>query len=78
METTTTEPDHPQAVRLYSVETAADILDVSPRRVWELIREGSLRRVRLREGPRGGHTRVRDDDLAAFIDRSTVAGDGEP
>lgn len=57
----------PLAVRLYSVMTAADMLDMSPRYVWQLMREGELSRVKL-----GSHTRVRDDELAELIDANTI------
>jgi len=64
------QPDPAKAVRLYTVVEAADILGVSERYVWELIREGVLHRVRF--GLRT--TRVRDDELAALVDQHTQRG----
>jgi excisionase family DNA binding protein len=64
-------PPDPQTVRLYSVPDAAYLLGVSERYVWELIREGVLARVRM-----GHRTLVRDDELAALIERNTERGLG--
>lgn len=57
----------PETPRLYSIDQAADILDVSPRMVWQLIRDGALSRVKF--GAKT--TKVRDDELAALVERMT-------
>lgn len=64
------QPEPAKTVRLYSVPHAADILGVSERVVWTLIREGKLSRVRF--GPQT--TRVRDDELAALVEQNTERG----
>lgn len=64
---TTTEPvtthTAPRAPQLLGVEDVADRLGVSARNVRRLLKEDSLRAVRL-----GGRTLVREDDLARFVD----------
>ena len=58
-----------QAVRLYSVRTVAERLEMSRDWVYAQIRAGRLRAVEL--GDTRAHTRVRSDDLHAFIDART-------
>lgn len=67
------QPDRGEAERrrCYSVPDAADILGMSARYVWALLREGTLNPVRL-----GHRTFVRDDELAALIERNTDRGLG--
>jgi excisionase family DNA binding protein len=56
-------------VRLYSVRTVAERLEMSRDWVYAQIRAGRLRAVEL--GDTRAHTRVRSDDLRAFIDART-------
>ncbi|WP_434316386.1 helix-turn-helix transcriptional regulator [Leifsonia sp. P73] len=57
------------AVRLYSVRTVAERMEMSRDWVYAQIRAGRLRAVEL--GDTRAHTRVRSDDLQAFIDART-------
>lgn len=57
------------AVRLYSVRTVAERMEMSRFWVYAQIRAGRLRAVEL--GDERAHTRVRSDDLQAFIDART-------
>lgn len=52
----------------YSVPDAAVRLGVCKNTVWNLIKAGELRRVKL-----GARTLVRSDDLRAIIERNTIA-----
>lgn len=54
------------AVRLHRIDGVREILDVSKRYVEELVADGTLRTVRF-----GRLVRIRDDDLAAFIESRT-------
>ena len=56
----------PIAVRLYPVPIVADMLGMSERFVWQLIYDGKLAHVKI-----STRVRVRDDDLATYIDRHT-------
>jgi len=51
----------------YSVPDAAKAIGVSKNAIWEMLRLGELRRVKL-----GARTLVRHDDLRALIERNTV------
>ena len=65
--TPATEPE--DAIRLYSVRTVAERLEMSRYWVYAQIRKGNLRAVEL--GDERAHTRIRSDDLQAFIDART-------
>ena len=58
-----------EAVRLYPVAKAAEVLGVSPDYVYDRINEGIIRVVELGSGR--AKQRVRADDLQAFIDSRT-------
>lgn len=58
-----------EAVRLYSVAKVGARLDMSREWVYERIRRGDLRKVEL--GDTTAKTRIRADDLQAFIDART-------
>lgn len=58
-----------EAVRLYSVAAAADMLGVSRQWVYDRINNGQIRVVEL--GDARSKQRVRADDLQAFIDGRT-------
>lgn len=58
-----------EAVRLYSVRTVAERMEMSRFWVYAQIRAGRLRAVEL--GDDRAKTRVRADDLQAFIDART-------
>ncbi len=49
------------------VNTAAQMLDVSPSKCWDMLRRGEIPRVRM-----GGRTVVRIRDLEAFLSRAVV------
>jgi excisionase family DNA binding protein len=53
-----------------TVEEAGDRLGVGKRTIYRLIANGDLRVVNV--AVRGTRMRVREDDLAAFIDNRTV------
>jgi excisionase family DNA binding protein len=55
-----------EAVRLYSVATVAEMLEVSPPWVYERIRSGVLAVVEI--GDTKSKQRIRADVLQAFID----------
>ena len=58
--------------RLFTIPQAAEQLGVSENHVYRLIASGVLRAVDVRQpGSRRPKTRVREDDLAAFIDAHT-------
>jgi len=63
-----------EAVRLYSVAAVADRLQVSENWVRKQITEHKLRAVEL--GSTRAKTRVRADDLQAFIDSRTFGTEG--
>ncbi len=56
--------------RVLTVEEAGDRLGVGKRTIYRLIANGDLRVVNV--AVRGTRMRVREDDLAAFIDNRTV------
>ena len=58
-----------EAVRLYSVAAVAERLEMSRDWVYDQINAGKLRAVEL--GDTRAKTRVRADDLQAFIDART-------
>lgn len=61
-----------EAVRLYSVSTVAERLDMSREWVYDRIADKSLPVVNLAAGTSKSKMRVRADDLQVFIDaRST-------
>lgn len=76
MSAMTDEADLPKArtPRLWSVASAADLLDTNERTVWRMIRRGQLSRVRGVTGK----TMVRDDELAALIEANTDRVDDAP
>jgi excisionase family DNA binding protein len=69
MSSTAPAPQIEDAVRLYSVRTVAERLEMSRVWVYAQIDAGSLRAVEL--GSSRAKTRVRSDDLQAFIDART-------
>lgn len=60
-----------ETVRMYSVKTAAEILDTSPAYVFDRIKDGSIPR-HIDLGSTRAKFRIRADDLQAFIDSRTV------
>jgi excisionase family DNA binding protein len=71
MSTTVEPPIIDDAVRLYSVRTVAERLEVSRVWVYDQINAGRLPSVEL--GDERAKTRVRSDDLQAFIDARTFS-----
>lgn len=67
-------PTTVEAVRLYSVTAVADRLETSETYVRKQIHDGRLRAVEL--GSTRAKTRVRADDLQAFIDSRTFGSEG--
>jgi excisionase family DNA binding protein len=63
-------PGLPQLMR---VRTVADALDLEPKQVYELIREGELKAVRL--GKR--NLRVCQDSVEEFIEKRRIEEDGK-
>lgn len=61
-----------EAVRLYSVKSAAEVLDTSIDYVYDRIKDGTLAVVEL--GSSRSKQRVRADVLQAFIDARTFGG----
>jgi excisionase family DNA binding protein len=60
------------STKLLSIPEAADELSLSPNTVYKLIAEGDLRAVDMSTaGARKSKTRIRSDDLAAFIEART-------
>jgi excisionase family DNA binding protein len=60
------------SVRLYTVPQAAEQLQVGDNTVYRLIASGALSAVDVRPaGSTRSKTRIRDDDLARFIDART-------
>lgn len=57
--------------QLLSVARAAEVLDCSPTHVYRLIAAGRLRAVEIKVTGRRPKTRVRADDLQAFIEVNT-------
>lgn len=60
------------ALRSYSINTAAELLEVSARTVERLIARGELRTFRI--GKRG--LRIREADLHTFVERQMAAAPG--
>jgi excisionase family DNA binding protein len=59
-------------VRLHTIPETAELLgDVSKMHVYRLIAAGELRAVDIAERGTRSKTRVRSDDLAAYIERRT-------
>lgn len=58
-----------EAVRLYPVAKAAEVLGIGRTFMYELIKSGQIRVVEL--GSTRAKQRVRADDLQAFIDSRT-------
>lgn len=56
--------------KLLNVPQAAEILNVSKRMVWRLIKEGELRSVRI-----GGRILVDPEDLREFIESNKQGAD---
>lgn len=61
-----------EAVRLYSVRSAAEILETSTDYVYDRIKDGSLAVVEL--GSSRAKQRIRADVLQAFIDHRSFGG----
>lgn len=62
----------PALVRLFTVPEARQFLRCSENHVYRLIAAGELRAVDIAQpGSRKSKTRVREDDLAAYIDAQT-------
>ena len=62
------------ASSLYTIPEAAERLRCSEMHVYRLIAAGALRAVDIAvPGARRSKTRIRDDDLAAYIDGKTRA-----
>lgn len=53
---------------LYRVGEVAELLSLSKSKVYELIRSGALRSIRI-----DGCRRIRGEDLRAFVDERCVA-----
>jgi excisionase family DNA binding protein len=64
------------AIDLFTIEAAAGKIDASAMHVYRLIAAGDLRAVDISQpGSRRSKTRIRSDDLAAYIEaRTRVAG----
>jgi excisionase family DNA binding protein len=63
---TTNEPDHGTVVKpLLTYREVAEVLGVTDRTVWELVRKGELRNVRV-----GRSVRIDPADLKQFIEDS--------
>lgn len=60
------------SIKLLTIPEAADELSLSPNTVYKLIAEGDLRAVDMSTAAaRKSKTRVRSDDLEAFIEART-------
>jgi excisionase family DNA binding protein len=70
MSTTVEPPAIEDAVRLYSVRTVAERLEMSRDWVYTQITAGRIRAVQL--GDDRAKTRIRADDLQAYIDAHTI------
>lgn len=57
--------------KLMSVIKAAEVLDCSPGHVYDLIAAGKLRAVELSAQGSRSKTRIRESDLAAFVEANT-------
>lgn len=77
-----TQHDHPlgwsgrpgarvMATQLLSPAHAAGVLDCSPGHVYNLIARGLLRAVEIKAEGKRPKTRIREDDLQAYIDAQT-------
>lgn len=60
----------PEISRLLTVAEVASVMRVSRMTVYRLIRRGQLTAIKV-----GRNYRVRERDLAAYLDRSSVSGD---
>lgn len=58
---------------LYRIPEAAELLGVTSNTVYRLIAAGQLRAVDVDASGRRPRTRVRHDDLQAFVDARTAA-----
>lgn len=65
--------DQDDALRLLKVPAVAERLDCSRTHVYRLIAAGRLRAVEIKATGQRPKTRVRSDDLHAFIEASTTA-----
>jgi excisionase family DNA binding protein len=52
----------------YSVQSAARVLDLSVRKVWELVAEGEIESFKV-----GKSRRIRREALVAFVNQGTAA-----
>jgi excisionase family DNA binding protein len=59
------------STQLYTVPETAKRLRVADNTVYRLIASGALKAVDLSAGGKRSKTRIRDDDLARFIDART-------
>jgi excisionase family DNA binding protein len=57
--------------QLLSVLRAAEVLDCSAGHVYDLIAQGRLRAVEIKAQGSRSKTRIREEDLEAFIDSNT-------
>lgn len=58
---------------LLTLTEAAERLNIGKTRLWELTTQGAIRTCRL---PGGRIVRVREEDLAAFVERCLEGGNG--
>ena len=65
-------PSEPILALLVDVPEAARLLTISPRKLWQLTHDGTLRAVRI-----GRAVRYDRADLQKFIDRQKGGSDGE-
>jgi excisionase family DNA binding protein len=65
-------PEAAWSVRLHTIQGAAEVLGCSENHVYRLIAAGVLSAVDIAvPGARRSKTRVRDDDLASYINTKT-------
>lgn len=69
----TTAPSGAPAVALLTIPETADRLRISKRAVYLLITAGDIRTVNIASTRGSSRMRVREDDLASFIDKRTVS-----
>lgn len=62
--------------QLYSAAHAAKILDCSPGHIYNLIAVGKLRAVEIAALGKKPKTRIRQDDLDAYVDAHTRTAPG--
>jgi excisionase family DNA binding protein len=62
-------------IQLLSIPKAAEVLDCSPGHVYGLIAVGQLRAVEIKAKGTRSRTRVREEDLEAFIEAHTRSAD---